>query len=380
MKQRFDLAGRFDGIRRTPQGGIIATANLTRVGVFTYYNADGSQTKELRAPDDIFREDALATLKLAPLTIGHPGMVTPENYRDLSVGVVGADVQPADKFVRATVHVQDAEAVRRVELGQTDPKNPDALLELSCGYECDVEKADGEYDGETYDSKQTGHRYNHVALGPANWGRAGSEVRLTLDSAGNAIPESYAGGMSTAPAVKTDDNKDTTARIDALTGERDALKAKLDAATAEVEKLKADLVGANALTSKLIDPAHLDALVASRVALESSARRVLGTDAKLEGKSDRDVMCEVLAKTDAKFDPKDRSIDYVRARFDASTEIAVKADAAVADANKASAAPEGKGVGEAPKSKLDQAIEKAAEEARAASKAGPPAGAVTRKA
>lgn len=392
-KVRFDMTGRLDGVRRTPQGFLLASANLTRVGVFTYFNADGSKTLELRHPDEIFKSDALESLKMAPLTIGHPGMVTPENVRDLQVGVTGTDVRADGKFVKATVLVQDADAIRRVELGASDPKNPDALLELSCGYECEVEKADGEFDGEAFNARQVGHKYNHVALGPANWGRAGSDVRLTLDEAGNVRGDSYAADMS----LKTDDTKDLTARLDAVTGERDGLKSKLDAANAEIEKLKADLVGANALTSKLIDPSKIDGLVSARVDLESRARAVLGGEfkpevsEKVDGKdvtrrmTDREVMLAVLAKTAPKFDAKDRSEEYVRARFDAETEIATKADQAIEGANAASSpsaqTDATKGAGQSStKSRLDEANEKAAELAKKQAQGGAPEGSVTRKA
>ncbi len=39
----------------------------------------------------------------------------------------------------------------------------------------------GTHRGERYDAVQTSIRYNHVALGPKDWGRAGSEASLRLD-------------------------------------------------------------------------------------------------------------------------------------------------------------------------------------------------------
>ncbi len=368
MKQRFDLVGRLDGVKRTPQGGIRADANLTRVGVFKYTNADGSTTRELRHPDDIFKADALATLQSAPLTVGHPGMVTPKNYRAVTVGNVGADVRADGKFVKATIFIQDAATCERVERGE--------LVELSCGYDVDVQADKGTFDGEDYDSRQVGHLYNHVALLPPNSGRAGSEVRLRLDSAGNELPPSYSAAMTPEQIAAE------KARLDAITGERDALKSTLDAVTAERDALKAEVGGLKTTQAKLIDPSKLDAMVASRVQLESSARAVLGAAEKFDGKTDREVMCAALTKSDAKFDAKDRSDDYLRARLDAAAEHASRSDAATAAVATTAIAAETKiaaNGGTVTKSKLDEAKEKFDAEREKATQGGAPEGALVRK-
>lgn len=373
------MVGRLDGVTRTPQGGIRATANLTRVGVFTYYDAAGKPTRELRHPDDIFKSDALDSLKAATLTIGHPGRVTPKTYKGVAVGHVGDDVRADGRFVKATVYVQDAEGVAFVEKQLSEGKG----VELSCGYECDVEKTDGDFDGEKYDARQVGHRYNHVALGPEGWGRAGSEVRLTLDDAGNVRADSYA----PVDMTKTDDMKDAQAKMDAITGERDALKGQVDSLTAENAKLRSDLAQAIDIAGKKIDSADIGKMVAARVSLESGARQILGADAKFDGKSDRDVMTAAIEKTLApgvKFDGK--SDDYVRARFDALVEHAAKSDAAVAGlasalvpAAKVDGTTVDPALGAGKKSRLDEAREKFDAEIAKSRVAGAPAGALTRK-
>lgn len=40
----------------------------------------------------------------------------------------------------------------------------------------------GTYQGEDFDARQTNIRYNHVAIGPLGWGRAGRNVGLRLDA------------------------------------------------------------------------------------------------------------------------------------------------------------------------------------------------------
>ena len=56
---RFD-AGNIIKITETKEGFLKGDAILTRTGVFTYVNADGSLRKELRHPDDVFVLDSLS--------------------------------------------------------------------------------------------------------------------------------------------------------------------------------------------------------------------------------------------------------------------------------------------------------------------------------
>lgn len=171
---RTDYVGRFDSSRRTPQGGLKVTAYATRTGVFVYRNTDGTPRRELRHPEEVFQSDSLASLAGAPVTVGHPGKVGPDNYKTHSVGHVGDDVAPyKDKFVRTQLRVQEDAAVKRVDAGE--------LVELSCGYDCDLEWKPGEYKGEKYDAIQRNIVYNHVALLPVNGGRAGNDVRIRFD-------------------------------------------------------------------------------------------------------------------------------------------------------------------------------------------------------
>jgi len=329
LVDRYDF-GRLGRVERTPQGGIRVPANLTRVGVFTYRDARGDVRRELRPPEEVFHADSLSTLAGAPVTDLHPsGMVRPDNWRELALGHVGEDVKQDGRFVRARLVIQDAGAIEAVDKGERK--------ELSCGYSCRTDETPGEWNGQKYDAIQRGIRYNHVALGPSGWGRAGNEVALRLDSRDAAqvleddqpaaSPPRTQEGQTMAkiridgieyeadsPALeqaiaKYDAKRD--AEIAALKKERDELQAKHDAADAELTKTKAEL-------SKAIDPKRLDEAVAERVKLHTDARTILDSDAELEGKSDRDVMVEAIRHDDRDFDPADRSDDYVRAYFAAT--------------------------------------------------------------
>lgn len=321
--QRLDLLGKIPKVKKTSQGGIATTANLTRTGVFTYQMSDGSTFRELRHPDEVFNPESLASLEGAPLTLGHPGKVDAANWRSSAVGHVGESVKPAGIFVKAKVRVDEAEAVKKIEAGE--------LVELSCGYDCETEVQAGEYNGEKYDGIQRNIRYNHVGLGPRGWGRAGSEVGLHLDggyATGMALEstETPVVPVTPAPVVNVVNHVDH-AEIERLKGTNAALEA-------EIARVKAEAA-----------PSHIDAKVASRLALQDKARKVLGTEAKFDGKTDLEIMLECVkaGEPSLKVDGKapayvEGMFDTVSARYAASEASAAKvredANATTADGQK----------------------------------------------
>lgn len=338
IERRYDFCDvREDGPAapvRTPQGGLRLPAYLTRIGVLTYRKQDGSTIRELRHPDEVFAKDSLASLVAAPVTVSHPGKVTSKTWKRDSVGHVGETVAPAaDRFVGADLFVQDENAVNRVLT-----KGPDQLREISCGYDCKVVPESGEYNGEKYDARQTEIRYNHVAMGPRGWGRAGSEVRMRMDSAkdpteaGETSDIKYAFHVTeTSDLDRTDhteqsesmDLKELQTRFDALTAERDALKAQADATRGERDTLKtrADSLEAELATAKADSSTEkLDTLVAARVTLMDSARSILGADftgKDKDGKtlSDVAVMTACVAAGNKDFKSDGETPDYVRGCF-----------------------------------------------------------------
>jgi len=315
--------GRFGRVARTPQGGLRVPANLTRVGVFVYTQPDGSKVRELRHPDEVFSADSLATLAGAPVTALHPSTpVRPSNWRDLSVGHVRDDVRADGKFVAANLMIQDADAVSRVT--REDDDDPEARRELSCGYSCRRDMSPGEWNGERYDAVQRNIRYNHVALGPKNWGRAGNEVALRLDASGNQIRETPTKETSIMKTIRIDGrdyeigSDEHLAKLEEMSEAKlakeraraDAAEAERDAAVKERDEVQARLDAAT-------DPSALDERVKERADLVANATRIVGEDFKADGKTDREIMVEAIRHDDDSFEPDEKSDDYVRAFFDA---------------------------------------------------------------
>jgi hypothetical protein len=133
--------------------------------------------RELRPEEEVFREDSLATLSGAPVTRLHPpeGMVNPTNAKKLSIGFTGESIERRDALLGGTVTIMDAAAIADVASGK--------LRDFSMGYRCRIEKTAGVHPVHgRYDQIQRDIRYNHAALGGAQWGRAGSDVGIRMDS------------------------------------------------------------------------------------------------------------------------------------------------------------------------------------------------------
>lgn len=292
MPVRFD-AGTLGEARKTPQGGLAIPAHLTRAGVFTYYR-DGKAIREWRPMAEVARPATLDSLRNAPLTVRHPrgGAVTPDNYRGLSVGHVGADVKMDADKTAATVFVQDKAGLDAIANGWRD---------LSCGYTCDTDNTpgvvpEGEPDaGKQYDRVQRNILYNHNAIVPH--GRAGT-ARLHLDAADNAVEEPMEikrvetiGGIE--HEVGTPAHADARKRADEAEA---ALKADLAKARADAAEAKGELAAAKSRLDAIDKAEAAAAAKAAREALAAKGAVVLGKDWKADGKDDAAIVGEILAK------------------------------------------------------------------------------------
>ncbi len=325
---------------RTPQGFLKIGGNISRTGVLTYVRADGTEFRELRTPDEVFRPDSLRTLEMAPLTDRHPaGLVNTRNVRDLQVGLVTMPRKDA-RFIAADLVVQDQRMIDKIDKGDA--------RELSAGYTCNIDSNPGEHNGERFDGIQRDIIYNHVALGPRDWGRAGNDVRLHVDGMDadlmpilavqrqddrdRRIPEietrrnqmdsvtikidglEFEVAKTAAPAIEKALG-DRDGKLSAATKRADEAEGKLDAITKERDETKTKL-------DEATSPETVSARVKERVALERGATKILGADVKLDGKADQEIRLDVLKKHDEKFNPEGRSEDYITARFDAIVEAA----------------------------------------------------------
>ena len=323
--QRFDKAT-FARAVKTDAGFLKAPAKLTRTGVFEYLTSDGTKIRELRLPEEVFNADTMESFKLAPLTDDHPyqhgGVVNSDNARQLAVGSVGEPVRNG-QYVEAEILVTDAAVVEKILSG--------SARELSCGYYCDREEApagsvwrDDSGKEWPYDFVQRNIRGNHVAV--VARGRAGSEVRVQLDSAAAIQVDADEPVVEETPKMNEQE-------LAALKLELDKATARADSAEAKIKSLEESLAVAN-------DPKRIADAVTARVALETKAKSAV-SDLSLDGLSDAEIKRTVVAKLNDSVKLDGKSDEYVNAAFELLTEnkIARKNPATEAAAQAIAAEP-----------------------------------------
>lgn len=337
MVTRIDSASIQKAIRRD-NGLLIAPCVISRAGIFEYRLPNGTIRRELRPPEEVFKQDSMDSFAFAPLTNDHPSVpVTAKNAKKLSIGSLGEYVRQDGNLLAATLVVTDAAAIAQIEAGK---------CELSCGYECTCDETPGTYEGQRFDAVQRGIKANHVAL--VSRGRAGV-ARIRLDSAGiqverdtissiegpmsqeneikaDAAPESKADAAPESKPVNEPQSQVTAAVVIeappapiAPDYQAECVKqtARADAAEAEVAKQKAQVAELVTALAAANAPSRIQSLVAARFALESRAKS-LAPSVKCDGLSDSDLKLAVIDARDPGFVGHQRRNDsvYVDARFD----------------------------------------------------------------
>lgn len=310
---RCDFVGATSKVTRTPQGGIRLDARITRVGVLTYQDHTGKSWREYKPAEEVFKADSLATLEGAPVTELHPErLVDGATWKAVSVGHLVGAPRRDDAFVAAPIVVQDAGAAGRCEAGE--------LHDVSAGYTCRVDWTAGVTpEGEAYDAVQRDIVYNHAALGPKGWGRAGTDVSLRMNGAAVQVRNDNAPQETSMKKTlkvkgrefKLDADEEVVAAQDAVNAaeasqqsELASVKEALMEALKKVATLEAKIAAeesaeagtAKPVTEDMVPEDVQDAIVAKRHALRENARKVLGAEEKLDGLKAGEIHRKVVAK------------------------------------------------------------------------------------
>lgn len=167
--QRFDSIP-LDKTYFTDEGYLIDHPIVTSVGIFVYHNADGTERRELRLPEEVFATQSLASYKGKPVIITHDaGYVDTDNVQQEHVGTILSEGYQDGNDVRAEIVIHDMETVKNI-----------GMRELSCGYNLRLEETPGVWNGQPYDAIQRDIEINHLAL--VDKARAGEQARLNIDS------------------------------------------------------------------------------------------------------------------------------------------------------------------------------------------------------
>lgn len=172
---------------------------ITKVGVFPYLGKQISQDCEpnkiyyvLRPKEELFKKETLDSLKLLPLVDEHTMLgkdFTPAEEKGID-GVLGEQVVHDSDTIYTDIKIYSEEMKDLIRNGKK---------ELSLGYLCSYDKAEGTYKGQRYDYIQRNIIGNHLAL--VDKGRMGSDVR---------VYDSKDGGVFAMDSIEItmDDDKD----------------------------------------------------------------------------------------------------------------------------------------------------------------------------
>lgn len=315
----------------TADGFIRDRPILTRSGIFQYKDAFGKMVREYRPPEEVFKEDSLATIVGIPITDLHNGMVSADNTQGILGTVISAGIKQ-DENVVADIVIHDTK-----RLGNK--------RELSLGYKAVVLATPGTTPtGEKYDTIQTDIKYNHLAV--VHRGRAGNarlhldrmdassfdiedetmEPRLTTVRLDNGIEYQAAQEVAQAFVKLVDEAKRLKTEQDQKQAELDSLKnqsVEMETALASIIADSADYKGKPVALAKEVAEQFktLPARIRARSELEETAKK---RDVKFDAKdTDRQIREKIVTKIrgdSIKFD--DKSDDYVASAYDLAIVVA----------------------------------------------------------
>jgi hypothetical protein len=303
---------------QTPEGFWIVEGLGARAGTQVYQREDGAAWVEYRPPEEVQAADSIASWEGRPYTPQHPvedgryTLLTANNAWRHTCGAV-LSAQALGDWVKARIAIYDASAQAAIQGG---------ARYLSAGYRVDLDLTPGTApDGTPYHAVQRRIRLNHLA-GVDN-PRAGRGAQLRLDSADAPLTPTTGAKMAkikigtqelevadiAAPII--------TAELTRLDGEVGRLRVERDQLTARLDEQKARLDSA-------ASPDAIKKAVSSRIKVISAALMVCPQIApdieRLD--SDEAIQRAALEKLRPGIDLKDRSPEYIAARFDAACEEA----------------------------------------------------------
>ncbi len=194
---------------------LVADVLMTKSQVLPY-KEDRETVWELLPPDELSEDEWLESAKSKAVTDLHPDEeVNYENLGEHSRGSLTNKVWTEEKDdgtveVWAKETVYDPDLIQEIKDGQKE--------QVSIGRFVEVVDESGEFNGTTYDRKQTNFRLNHLAHVPQ--GRAGSDVSVRLDGGGTMVKLETDASM---PSYNGTEDKDWSAIKKTFTAFKSAL-------------------------------------------------------------------------------------------------------------------------------------------------------------
>lgn len=306
----------------TDEGFLRVPGRVARVGIQQYLATElGLKDRNpneiinvYRPAEEVFKPESLASYDCKDVTDDHPPeMVSAENHKELTVGVVsGSAIQDGD-FVQAVLVIKDSDAIKKAEKGK---------VQLSAGYTAEYVYEPGiTTDGEHYEFIQRDIRINHVAL--VDRARAGNQARIFDKQQEGVMPQVT---LDKGVTVEVADN--ATAQL--IQSRMDELRKRVADAESEKEKAKDEAEEAKAKADKKDEDLEeekkksSDSAIADRVKsvidTKEKARLIAGKDFSCDSVNSTEIQRAALAMVRPSVDWAGKSAAYVQAAWDMEAE------------------------------------------------------------
>lgn len=122
-----------------------------------------------RPEEELNKAETIQSLNGVPLQLEHHDDTAERPAQYTRIGATGTDAIFEFPYLSNSLHFFNQKAIDLIESGEK--------CELSIGYDCEIHKESGEYEGQPYDFVQRNIKIQHVAL--VECGRAGADVKVS---------------------------------------------------------------------------------------------------------------------------------------------------------------------------------------------------------
>lgn len=334
---RYDY-GQISKSEISDEGYLKVWCKAARVGTQLYTRGDGKQCREYRPEEEVAKPESLASFGMKAVTMGHPPVLLDSGNTNVhQIGHAGSQVRFNDGFVEVALLITDKEAISQIQRGDAQ--------EVSSGYRVDFDPTPGVTpSGESYDGVQRNIRINHIAI--VKKGRAGSDVRLILDSCdrndaiavnenpsnstlipmaqvqldglGLDLPAEAAGVIQSYVKDSDRAKADLQSKLDsqeeqiqAVVTENEETLGRLDAALERIEELEKQVAVSAESADSRDDAAEINEAVNQRLSTLDKFAPILPEEYKFDGEDERAIMAIAYENVFEQAPREDANNDYL---------------------------------------------------------------------
>lgn len=154
----------------------VANCHCTKVQIAQYLGQEISPDLEpdkvynvFRPEEELGKAETIQSLNGVPLQLEHHDDTADAPAQFTRIGATGTDAVFKFPYLSNSLHFFNQKAIDLIESGEK--------CELSIGYDCEIHKEAGEFEGVPYDFVQRNIKIQHVAL--VECGRAGADVKVS---------------------------------------------------------------------------------------------------------------------------------------------------------------------------------------------------------